>query len=289
MITNIEHDDIEPRKRGNHGDSGGVMDRMVSQLLAELDGMPGGSGADALEPFAARDANAVEHILGSRGHIYTGRIGIRQCRAGKRKEGETARTMKVVDNLKRDTRGGFAAVVAADIDTDRAPATRSAGQVESVRRCLGRKNEGIEEVVHADEAVHTGKALQYSSRPIWAGGAGSCPDARRMGHRNHAGRRTKAVNHEFRDSVTGGSNLVVSAIQPIYREVGASHSWGTRERPRMRLGVERVAILWMSEWSSSGETLRNAKYRPCLLESDDPDLGTRLRPETLPHRSASCK
>ena len=26
-------------KRGNHGDSGGVMDRIVSQLLAELDGM----------------------------------------------------------------------------------------------------------------------------------------------------------------------------------------------------------------------------------------------------------
>ncbi|KAJ7153737.1 hypothetical protein C8R46DRAFT_1042118 [Mycena filopes] len=79
------------------------------------------------------------------------------------------------------------------------------------------------------------------------GGAGSCPDAHRMGHRNHAGRQMKAVNHRFRDSVTGGSNLVVSAIQPICREVGASHSWGTRERPRMRLGVEQVAILWMSE------------------------------------------
>lgn len=26
-------------KRGNQGDSGGVMDRIVSQLLAELDGM----------------------------------------------------------------------------------------------------------------------------------------------------------------------------------------------------------------------------------------------------------
>ena len=29
-------------KGGNHGDSGGVMDRIVSQLLAELDGMSGG-------------------------------------------------------------------------------------------------------------------------------------------------------------------------------------------------------------------------------------------------------
>lgn len=31
-------------KRGNQGDSGGVMDRIVSQLLAELDGMSEGSG-----------------------------------------------------------------------------------------------------------------------------------------------------------------------------------------------------------------------------------------------------
>lgn len=39
-----ELDSIAP-KRGNHGDSGGVMDRIVSQLLAELDGMASG-GAD---------------------------------------------------------------------------------------------------------------------------------------------------------------------------------------------------------------------------------------------------
>lgn len=38
-----ELDSVAP-KRGNHGDSGGVMDRIVSQLLAELDGMAGGSG-----------------------------------------------------------------------------------------------------------------------------------------------------------------------------------------------------------------------------------------------------
>lgn len=41
-----ELDAIAPR-RGNQGDSGGVMDRIVSQLLAELDGMSGGSGSDS--------------------------------------------------------------------------------------------------------------------------------------------------------------------------------------------------------------------------------------------------
>jgi peroxin-6 len=40
-----ELDSVAP-KRGNHGDSGGVMDRIVSQLLAELDGMSDGTGAD---------------------------------------------------------------------------------------------------------------------------------------------------------------------------------------------------------------------------------------------------
>lgn len=39
-----ELDSIAPR-RGQAGDSGGVMDRIVSQLLAELDGM-GGSGGE---------------------------------------------------------------------------------------------------------------------------------------------------------------------------------------------------------------------------------------------------
>lgn len=40
-----ELDSVAP-KRGNHGDSGGVMDRIVSQLLAELDGMSSGAGGD---------------------------------------------------------------------------------------------------------------------------------------------------------------------------------------------------------------------------------------------------
>ncbi|KAE8179766.1 hypothetical protein CF335_g9479, partial [Tilletia laevis] len=38
-----ELDSVAP-KRGNQGDSGGVMDRIVSQLLAELDGMSGEAG-----------------------------------------------------------------------------------------------------------------------------------------------------------------------------------------------------------------------------------------------------
>ena len=44
-----ELDSVAP-KRGNQGDSGGVMDRIVSQLLAELDGMSGGgsSGSDGV-------------------------------------------------------------------------------------------------------------------------------------------------------------------------------------------------------------------------------------------------
>ncbi|KDQ59383.1 hypothetical protein JAAARDRAFT_153154 [Jaapia argillacea MUCL 33604] len=39
-----ELDSVAP-KRGSHGDSGGVMDRIVSQLLAELDGMSTGKGS----------------------------------------------------------------------------------------------------------------------------------------------------------------------------------------------------------------------------------------------------
>jgi peroxin-6 len=38
-----ELDSVAP-KRGIHGDSGGVMDRIVSQLLAELDGISGSKG-----------------------------------------------------------------------------------------------------------------------------------------------------------------------------------------------------------------------------------------------------
>ncbi|KAH9951413.1 AAA-domain-containing protein [Amylocystis lapponica] len=40
-----ELDSVAP-KRGSHGDSGGVMDRIVSQILAELDGLSTGKGGD---------------------------------------------------------------------------------------------------------------------------------------------------------------------------------------------------------------------------------------------------
>ena len=66
-----ELDSVAP-KRGNQGDSGGVMDRIVSQLLAELDGMAGGKegtdvfviGAtnrpDLLDPALLRPGRYVE-------------------------------------------------------------------------------------------------------------------------------------------------------------------------------------------------------------------------------------
>ncbi len=52
VIFMDELDSIAP-KRGNQGDSGGVMDRIVSQLLAELDGMSGGKGGDGVFVMAA--------------------------------------------------------------------------------------------------------------------------------------------------------------------------------------------------------------------------------------------
>jgi peroxin-6 len=47
-----ELDSVAP-KRGNQGDSGGVMDRIVSQLLAELDGMSSGDGGGGENGAAA--------------------------------------------------------------------------------------------------------------------------------------------------------------------------------------------------------------------------------------------
>ncbi|KAI8324891.1 AAA-domain-containing protein, partial [Martensiomyces pterosporus] len=52
-----ELDSLAP-KRGQQGDSGGVMDRIVSQLLAELDGMSGGSaGSSSDDVFAIGATN----------------------------------------------------------------------------------------------------------------------------------------------------------------------------------------------------------------------------------------
>ncbi|KAJ9104628.1 hypothetical protein QFC21_002126 [Naganishia friedmannii] len=52
VIFMDELDSVAP-KRGNQGDSGGVMDRIVSQLLAELDGMSDGSGGAGVFVMAA--------------------------------------------------------------------------------------------------------------------------------------------------------------------------------------------------------------------------------------------
>ncbi|KAJ2737039.1 peroxisomal assembly protein [Coemansia sp. BCRC 34962] len=51
-----ELDSLAP-KRGQQGDSGGVMDRIVSQLLAELDGMSGGGGSSSSDGDKAEGAN----------------------------------------------------------------------------------------------------------------------------------------------------------------------------------------------------------------------------------------
>lgn len=52
VIFMDELDSVAP-KRGNQGDSGGVMDRIVSQLLAELDGMGDGDGGPGVFVMAA--------------------------------------------------------------------------------------------------------------------------------------------------------------------------------------------------------------------------------------------
>lgn len=50
-----ELDSVAP-KRGNQGDSGGVMDRIVSQLLAELDGMSSSAPSDDDDPASSNAA-----------------------------------------------------------------------------------------------------------------------------------------------------------------------------------------------------------------------------------------
>ncbi|TFK72586.1 AAA-domain-containing protein [Pluteus cervinus] len=57
-----ELDSVAP-KRGNHGDSGGVMDRIVSQLLAELDGMAGQGGSDVFVVGATNRPDLLDPAL----------------------------------------------------------------------------------------------------------------------------------------------------------------------------------------------------------------------------------
>lgn len=64
-----ELDSIAP-KRGQHGDSGGVMDRIVSQLLAELDGMSGGGQADVFVLAATNRPDLLDSAL-----LRPGRFG----------------------------------------------------------------------------------------------------------------------------------------------------------------------------------------------------------------------
>ncbi|KAJ1736282.1 peroxisomal assembly protein [Coemansia biformis] len=52
-----ELDSLAP-KRGQQGDSGGVMDRIVSQLLAELDGMSGGGSSSTSDDAQGQHVNA---------------------------------------------------------------------------------------------------------------------------------------------------------------------------------------------------------------------------------------
>ncbi|KZT28626.1 AAA-domain-containing protein [Neolentinus lepideus HHB14362 ss-1] len=57
-----ELDSVAP-KRGNHGDSGGVMDRIVSQLLAELDGISGDGSTDLFVIGATNRPDLLEPAL----------------------------------------------------------------------------------------------------------------------------------------------------------------------------------------------------------------------------------
>ena len=57
-----ELDSVAP-KRGNQGDSGGVMDRIVSQLLAELDGMSDGNGGGVFVIGATNRPDLLDQAL----------------------------------------------------------------------------------------------------------------------------------------------------------------------------------------------------------------------------------
>ncbi|EIW71793.1 hypothetical protein TREMEDRAFT_43062 [Tremella mesenterica DSM 1558] len=62
VIFMDELDSVAP-KRGNQGDSGGVMDRIVSQLLAELDGMSSGGKSDVFVMGATNRPDLLDPAL----------------------------------------------------------------------------------------------------------------------------------------------------------------------------------------------------------------------------------
>ncbi|KAJ2325729.1 peroxisomal assembly protein, partial [Coemansia sp. RSA 2681] len=69
-----ELDSLAP-KRGQQGDSGGVMDRIVSQLLAELDGMSGGSGGGGDKTEGASDDTNENGATGKAAAVQVFAIG----------------------------------------------------------------------------------------------------------------------------------------------------------------------------------------------------------------------
>lgn len=62
VIFMDELDSVAP-KRGNQGDSGGVMDRIVSQLLAELDGMSSGDNSNVFVMGATNRPDLLDPAL----------------------------------------------------------------------------------------------------------------------------------------------------------------------------------------------------------------------------------
>lgn len=62
MIFFDELDSLAPN-RGNQGDSGGVMDRIVSQLLAELDGANTGSSGEIFVIGATNRPDLIDPAL----------------------------------------------------------------------------------------------------------------------------------------------------------------------------------------------------------------------------------
>lgn len=78
-----ELDSVAP-KRGNHGDSGGVMDRIVSQLLAELDGMSDGKASDVFVIGATNRPDLLDPALLRPGRCVASKRAFGLCSLEKR-------------------------------------------------------------------------------------------------------------------------------------------------------------------------------------------------------------
>jgi peroxin-6 len=103
-----ELDSVAPR-RGNQADSAGVMDRIVSQLLAELDGMstsPGDSGVfvigatnrpDLLDPALLRPGRFDKMLYLGVSQTHEGQVNIIKALTRKFTLGEDVELMKVAE------------------------------------------------------------------------------------------------------------------------------------------------------------------------------------------------